>query len=82
MIHKFSKPDINFPNFPFIMRWIEYDYTNRVNNSKELVEFIHRGLNEIETSNNQTRIEAYKTIVYPLFSINIGKSYESLKIGL
>jgi len=73
----FDKPTIHFPAFPFINRWIEFDYKNRVTTPEDLVEFIHRGLNEIETSNNSVRVEAYKKIIYPLYSINTGKSYES-----
>ena len=76
MTLEFSKPDITFPQFPFINRWIEFKYL-QVETPSDLVRFIHLGLNEIETSDNPVRIEAYKKIIYPLYSINTGRAYES-----
>lgn len=71
-----SKPDIYFPAFPLINAWIEADY-NDVKTPEELTAFIHNGLNVIETTQNEIKKIAYKKIIYPLLSIQTGKSYES-----
>lgn len=73
----FYKPDVWFPRFPLIHNWIKADYA-RVVTEDDFIKFIHKGLNEIEISKNEIRKNAYKQIIYPLYSKVTGTSYESL----
>lgn len=72
----FDKPTVNFDQFPIINIWIEAEYCT-VKNYGDLVDFLHYCFDQIEKTTNEVRIDAYKKIAYPLYSIVIGKSYES-----
>ncbi len=55
---------------------------NKVHNLTDALNFCHKWLNDMLTSKNQIRIEAIKSIVYPLFSMITNRSYESKVLDL
>lgn len=73
---EFSKPDINFPMFPFVYAYIESAYI-KVRTYQDFVEFIHGCMNEAEITKNNVRKSAYTTIANALYSIETNVSFES-----
>ncbi len=65
----------------FSKRWFIHEYMKRdwsfVNTIDGALIFYHKWHNDMINSNNKDRIEAIKTIVYPLYSMITGFSYES-----
>lgn len=69
---------LNFPKSgPFIYRYMEHDW-NKVRTLKEALKFYHKWHNDMLSSKNPVRIEAIKSIIYPLYSKLLNKSYERI----
>jgi len=73
---EFSKPDINFPMFPFVYAYIESAYI-KVETYQDFVAFVHGCMNEAETTKNNVRKAAYTTIANALYSVETNVSFES-----
>lgn len=73
---EFSKPDINFPMFPFVFAYIESAYI-KVKTYQDFVEFIHGCMDEAERTRNNVRKAAYTTIANALYSVETNVSFES-----
>lgn len=75
MIHQ--KPEVVFPLHPFINLWIEAQY-RAIDTESQLVDFIHKCIYEADHCDNKVKAKAYKEVGYTLYSIIVGKSYESI----
>lgn len=72
----FFKPEIKLPAFPIINLWLQDEY-DKLKTEEEIIEFIYKKLNEIETTLNPIRRGALIKFIYPLYSIITNKSYQS-----
>ena len=72
----FQKPFIQLPQLPLINLWLQNEY-DTIQTRSELIEKVFSWLNEIDTTENETRKEALITLAYPLYSILTNLSYES-----
>ena len=77
----FLKPDISINSGPFISKYILSDY-KKVNTFEEFIGFMHKYIEEIQTTKNNVKKEAYIRVIYPLFSMITDNSYQSLVGGL
>lgn len=67
---------IQIPTTPFICAYIKYDW-EEVETFEEATNFVHKWLNNYETSKNKIKKQAIKQWVFPIYSILTNKSYES-----
>lgn len=67
---------LNFPKTAFAYRYMQHDWKN-VKTLEEALEFYHKWHNDMLTSVNPVRIKAIKSIVYPLYAMLTGTSFES-----
>jgi len=72
----YIKPEIKLPLLPLINIWLQNDYNN-LHGEEEVIEFVFKKLDEIETTKNPVRLAALKGIAYPLYQIITNKSYQS-----
>lgn len=77
----FIKPDLSFDSEPFIFKYILSDY-KKVSTLEDFISFIHKYIEEIETTKNDVKRATYTGIIYSLFSMLTDNSYQSLVGGL
>ena len=70
------KPQIKFPMFPIIYKWIEADYDKCVT-YEEFVEFTFRCQKESEETKNKAKKMAYDATFQTMYQIITGHSYSS-----
>lgn len=61
---------------PLIGRWLQFDY-EKASTQEELLDVTHKWFNEAERTQNQVRKFHYQTSAQYLYTLLIGKSYES-----
>lgn len=81
MSSTYVKPQVIFPMFPLIFRYIECAY-NKVETMSDFVDFVNGCLNEAETTKNSVKKSALTTIANALYSVEVGTSYESKKLEI
>jgi hypothetical protein len=80
-MQQFIKPSVKFPLFPFIYAYIELAY-NKVETMEDYVSFVNYCLNEAETTKNDVKRAAYNSVASVLYSLEVGKTFESKEIEL
>lgn len=80
-MEQFIKPAVKFPLFPFIYAYIETAY-NKVETMEDYVSFINYCFNEAETTKNDVKRAAYNSVASHLYSLEVGKTFESKEIEL
>lgn len=81
--NNFLKPELNIStkSEPFIIDYILSDY-KKVNTLEEFIVFMHKYIEEIQTTKNDVKKATYTRVIYTLFSMITDKSYQSLIGGL
>ncbi len=72
----YLKPEIKLPALPIINIWLQKEY-DKLQTKEDIIEFVFRKLNEIESTTNTARIKAIQVLIYPLYSIITNKSFDS-----
>jgi hypothetical protein len=66
--------NLKFPSFPFIFRYIQWDYDN-AKTTDDLIDLFHKWKNKAESTNNTVKRKSYETAAVALYSEITKRSY-------
>lgn len=68
--------ELKFPRGLFIYDYMAFHWS-KVNTLEDALNYFHKWHNEMLASQTQVKIDAIKSIIYPLYSMITNRSYES-----